>query len=156
MKSKLSVNLGLMGLVFSLFFTAAVSAQEKVVVPPQSEKGWTDAATTAGGDVDFVMDEDAPGLAGALELTTDDTAAAKANYMLMMEPVSFSDLDDLSYYNKTIAASFDQGAASYQLSVCLEGLDGEICNGFTTLVFEPYWNTDQGPVVFGEWQQWDV
>jgi hypothetical protein len=158
MKTKLHVNLGLMGLVFSLFFTAAVAAQDHVVVAPGNTQGWSDSSSTAGGSVDFVTDEDAPRGVGALELSTDSTTTAKANYMLLMEPVAFADLTDLSYYNKTVSASFAQGAASYQLTVCLEGYDAdtESCTGFTTLVFEPYWNTAQGPVVFGEWQEWDV
>jgi hypothetical protein len=126
MKTKLHVNLGLMGLVFSLFFTAAVAAQDHVVVAPGNTQGWSDSSSTAGGSVDFVTDEDAPRGVGALELSTDSTTTAKANYMLLMEPVAFADLTDLSYYNKTVSASFAQGAASYQLTVCLEGYDATL------------------------------
>ena len=33
---------------------------------------------------------------------------------------------------------------------------GRLTGGFTTLVFEPYWNTAQGPIVPNTWQDWDV
>mgnify|MGYP006172890571 CR=1 FL=1 len=158
MKQTFLSKLGLFSLVLTLFFTASAAAQDYVVVTPADPEGWSDDGSTMGGSVSFEHDEDAPRGIGALELTTNDDTAAKANYMLTFEPVDMDDVTDLSYYNKTISASFDQGAASYQLSVCLEGYDAdtETCNGFTTLVFEPYWNTAQGPVIFGEYQEWDV
>ena len=158
MKQTFLSKLGLFSLVLTLFFTASAAAQDYVVVTPADPEGWSDDGSTMGGSVSFEHDEDAPRGIGALELTTNDDPAAKANYMLTFEPVDMDDVTDLSYYNKTISASFDQGAASYQLSVCLEGYDAdtESCNGFTTLVFEPYWNTAQGPVIFGEYQEWDV
>lgn len=158
MNHKLKMTLGLMGLVFSLFFTASVSAQTTVVVTDSTPHGWVDQSTD-GGNTDFVTDADAPLGVGALELTTNDTTSAKANYSLLLEePMAFEDITDLSYSNKTISASFDQGAASYQLSVCLGGTEGgTTCNGFTTLVYEPYWNVaTEGPVIFGTWQDWDV
>lgn len=34
--------------------------------------------------------------------------------------------------------------------------NGSATGGFTTLVFEPVYNTDQGPVVDDEWQTWDA
>jgi hypothetical protein len=34
--------------------------------------------------------------------------------------------------------------------------NGEALGGFTTLVFEPVYNTDQGTVTPGEWQTWDA
>jgi hypothetical protein len=40
---------------------------------------------------------------------------------------------------------------SYQVLINLTGT-----SGFTTLVFEPYWNTSQGLIVPGAWQSWDV
>jgi hypothetical protein len=35
-------------------------------------------------------------------------------------------------------------------------VNGAAPGGFTTLVFEPVYNTDQGAVVSGQWQDWDA
>ncbi len=35
-------------------------------------------------------------------------------------------------------------------------VNGDAAGGFTTLVFEPVYNTGQGAVVAGEWQTWDA
>jgi hypothetical protein len=56
---------------------------------------------------------------------------------------------ELGYWTKQNAASAPVGDPSYQLGVDLLGSGG----GFTTLVYEPYWN---GAVTPGTWQHWDV
>jgi hypothetical protein len=154
---KFSNNLvaGFCAVVAAFVFSGAASAQNYVVVTPTNTQGWTTADTTAGGTVQFVADPSAPRGGGALRLTTDATTTAKAQYL---HPTStpLADVTDLSYYTKQVAASFPQGDASFQLVMCLEGATDTTCNGFTTLVFEPYENTDQGPVITGVWQQWDV
>ena len=40
--------------------------------------------------------------------------------------------------------------------MCLNGGFGTSCKGFTTLVFEPYQNPLQGPIVTNAWQHWNV
>lgn len=56
-----------------------------------------------------------------------------------------------STYRQT--GSLQQDAA-LNLEVDVNGPD--VDGGFTTLVFEPVYNTDQGAVVSGEWQNWDA
>ena len=133
--------------VTTIGFAPAVSAATTVVVTPSNEQGWTRAATTAGGSVDFVSDSTAPAGAGALRLATDVTTTAKAQYMHAAN-TPIAEVTDLSYHSKQVSASFAGGAPSYQLPVMLNGTAG-----FTTFVFEPYQN---GTVVPGAWQQWDV
>ena len=135
--------------------SASITAQSYVVVTPTETQGWTTADTTAGGMVQFVVDESAPRGMNGLRLTTDATTTAKAQYMHAAN-TQLDEVTDLSYYTKQVSASFAEGSASYQLVVCLEGGTPEACTGFTTLVFEPYQNPTQGPVVNGVWQQWDV
>jgi hypothetical protein len=135
--------------------TGAAFAQQYVVVTPMNTEGWTTADTTAGGTVQFVLDSTAPRGGSALRLATDGTTAAKAQYMHAAD-TQLDAVTDLSYYTKQVSSSFLQGSASYQLVVCLEGGTATNCSGFTTLVFEPYQNIDQGPVVNNVWQQWDV
>jgi len=123
------------------------AAATTVVVTPTNPQGWSTADTRPGGAVNFVADATAPGAgAGALQLTTDATNAAKAQYMHAAN-TPLADDGELSYYTKQNAGP-PVAAPSYQLAVDLNGT-----SGFTTLVYEPYWN---GVVVPSTWQQWDV
>ena len=135
-------------LTFSLISSIAVFAQETLVVTSVNSRGWSTADTRPGGAVDFVEDTTAPGGgSGALQLTTDNTATAKAQF-LHGEDTPLSDVTDLGYYTRYVSGP-PHAAASYQLVVNLCGT-----TGFTTFVYEPYQN---GTVdITGAWQQWDV
>ena len=117
-----------------------------VVVTPLHPQGWSTADTRPGGTVSFVADATAPAGTGALELTTDATNAAKAQYMHATS-TAIADVTELSYETKQNSGPA-VAAPSYQLAVELNGT-----SGFTTLVYEPYWN---GTVTPGTWQTWDV
>jgi hypothetical protein len=151
----MSIKRFLAGITSSLLFTlavpVAVMAASTIVVTPTHEQGWLQADTNSGGDVNFVADNSAPGGGnGALQLTTEATTAAKAQYMHEAN-TPLADVAELSYYTKQNSASFAEGAPSYQVVANLNGT-----SGFTTLVFEPYQNPTQGAVVSNTWQQWDV
>ena len=139
--------------------TATLLVGPTIVVTPTNTQGWSTADTRPGGAVNFVLDGSAPAGLGALQLTTDATNAAKAQYMHAAN-VPLADVTELSYYTKQISASFAEGEASYQLPVCLGGFVGTTCVGFTTLVFEPYWNpglgNPGGNVIPNVWQEWNV
>jgi hypothetical protein len=143
-------------LAASILVFGSVLASSTVIVTPTNQQGWSTADTRPGGTVDFVVDSSAPGGSGALQLTTDATNAAKAQYIHATN-TPLANVTELSYYTKQVSASFAQGDPSYQVVACLNGVDGGgNCLGFTTLVFEPYENTTQGAVVPGIWQSWDV
>lgn len=127
------------------------SAATTIVVTPTNTQGWSTADTRPGGEVNFVTDATAPAGVGALQLKTSTTTTAKAQY-LHSANTPLSSVTDLSYYTKQNSATFPEGAPSYQLITFLTGTS----TGFTTLVFEPYQNPLQGPVVTNTWQQWDV
>jgi hypothetical protein len=131
---------------------AAVAFAATVVVTPTNQQGWSTADTRPGGAVTFVVDGTAPAGVGALKLTTDATTTSKAQYMHDAN-VALGSVTELGYWTKQNSASFAGGDPSYQLVVCLGGGTPTTCNGFTTLVYEPYWN---GVVTPGAWQQWDV
>lgn len=136
---------------FGLLSASAASAAT-VVVTPENQQGWSTADTRPGGSVTFVADASAPG-AGALQLTTDATTTAKAQYMhAASTPLSL--VTDLSYDTKQNVGPAHAEPA-YQLLVCLNGVSGTACadGSFTTLVYEPYQN---GVVIPGAWQTWDV
>lgn len=128
-------------------------AAPTVVVTPSNTQGWTNADTRPGGAVNYVADNTAPGTpnTGALQLTTNNTDAAKAQY-LHATNTPLSSVNELSYSTKSVSGAV-VADPSYQVGTCLGGVAGGICVGFANLVFEPYWN---GTVTQGSWQNWDV
>lgn len=147
--------------LFVLAFSSLAMAQQIIVTPDNAAAtGWSTSDTRPGGAVNFVVDPTAPGNphVGALQLTTDASPAAKAQFMHGAS-TPLSAVNELSYSTKQNSASFIGGDASYQLPVCLGGVvapsasNPSGCIGFTTFVFEPYEN---GTVTPGVWQNWDV
>lgn len=136
---------------------AAAAGSTSVVVTPTNTQGWSTADTRPAGTVGFVADPTARAGLGALQLTTDSTTAAKAQYLHATD-TPLSQVSELGYWTKQNAASFAQGDPSFQLVACLGGFDTgtSTCSGFTTFVFEPYENTAQGTVISKVWQPWDV
>ncbi|HWN11207.1 MAG TPA: hypothetical protein VNO50_18360 [Pyrinomonadaceae bacterium] len=120
------------------------------VVTPSDQQGWSTADTRPGGAVNFVADATAPAGCGALQLTTDLSVTAKAQY-LRAESVPLANVFALSYHTKQVSGP-PVADPSYQLITFLTGGT----TGFTTLVFEPYQNPSLGLIVPGLWQQWDV
>ena len=139
---------GTVALAVSLPLSAM--AANTVVVTPSSQQGWSTADTRPGGAVNFVVDSTAPAGAGALQLTTDATTTAKAQYLHAASD-ALASVTDLSYYTKQNSAPFPGADPSYQIPVFLNGT-----SGFSTLVFEPYQNLQEGAVTPGVWQKWDV
>jgi hypothetical protein len=147
-------------LAAALPLSPAFSAGPTIVVTPANQQGWSTADTRPGGAVNFVLDSSAPSGVGALQLTTDATTTAKAQYMHAAS-IALADVTDLSYYTRQVSSPLFAGAdPSYQLPVCLGGATPTSCTGFTTLVFEPYENiglgTPGGVVIPNVWQKWDV
>ena len=128
----------------------AALAASHVKVTPAKPHGWSTADTRPGGAVNFVADSTAPLGEGALQLTTDGTTAAKAQY-LHSAAIPLADVTQLSYSTKQVSSLFAGGDPSYQLVLNLNGT-----SGFTTMVFEPYQTPAEGPVLPGTWQSWDV
>ena len=142
-------------LMIATFVTALASTSfaqtttETLVVTPSNLRGWSTADTRTGGTVGFILDSTAPAGTGALQLTTNATTTAKAQFMHAAS-TPLAEVTALSYYTKHNPSTlFASGDASYQLVVYLCGPG----SGFTTFVFEPYQN---GVVTPGVWQSWDV
>jgi hypothetical protein len=122
-----------------------------VVVTPTNQQGWSTSDTRPGGTVTFVSDPSSPFPSGALQLTTDLTTTAKAQY-LHAANAPLSSVTEAGYSTRQVSGPA-VADPSYQLVMCLNG--GTTC-GFTTLVFEPYQNPLMGPIVPNAWQHWDV
>ena len=145
---------------------SGVTPPTAVVVTPTNTQGWGPSDPRPGGAVNYVYDAAAPAGFGALQLTTDGTNAAKADYFHAATPgTTLASLNQLSYYTRQVSGP-SIADAPYQLPVCLTGGNGAPCNppfggsapasSFTTLVFEPYLNPSQGAIIPGAWQSWDV
>jgi len=64
-----------------------------------------------------------------------------------------ADIHNISYYTYRTSGTGSQVAA---LNVEIDYNGPNVPGGFTTLVFEPVYNMDQGMVVNGVWQRWDA
>lgn len=158
----------LLALIGVLTLTAAIAvvaqpsalAANQVIVTESNPQGWCwtppCADTRTGGDVNFVDDPTAPGSPnrGAMQLITDATTTAKAQAVHTTN-TPLADVTELSYWTRQVSGP-PHADPAYQLALCLNGATATTCSGFTTLVFEPYQNPAQGPIVPNVWQDWDV
>lgn len=130
---------------------------ETLVVTPVNPRGWTSTAAPAdtrpGGTFALINSPGAPLGTGSASLVTDNTTTAKVQFMHAAD-TPLSAITTLGYSSKTNGATFASAAPSYQLVLCLGGLAGATCNGFTTMVYEPYNNGYN--ITFGSWAAWDV
>jgi len=148
----LILNLLVAGLVLPTPQGASAAATT-VFVTPTNTQGWATTPDTGnGGAVNFVADSMAPGGGtGALQLTTDATDPAIAQYFHDTARTSLTSVTELSYYTKQVSGPASADPA-YQLPVYVNGTAG-----FTTLVFEPYLQgPNNGGITPNAWQQWDV
>lgn len=136
--------------MFAMTVSFVAMAAGYIVVTPTNQQGWTEN-TRDGGDVNFVVDPSAPSGVGALQLTTPLLPTTAYAQYVHETSTPLANVSELSYYTKQVSAPFPGADPAYQLATLLRGT-----SGFTTLVFEPYQNPQQGPVVPNVWQQWDV
>ena len=150
--AKLLAGSAAAGILVMTGVTNALAATT-VVVTPANTQGWSTADTRPGGTVTFVSDATSPLPPGALELTTDATTTAKAQYLHAVS-TPLSAVTELGYYTKQVTGT-PVADPAYQLVMCLMGGPPAAC-GFTTLVFEPYQNPLEGVILPNTWQHWDV
>jgi hypothetical protein len=145
---------GALTLLGAVALVVAVTATAATVVVTQNSSSWHTLDTRPGGDVNFTEEYGAPpGLGeGSLELTTDATTAAKADYFTFEHAgTPLANVTTLAYWTYQSAdVQPPHAAPSYQLQL---DVNGAAEGGFTTLVYEPYQN---GVVAKAVWQQWDV
>jgi hypothetical protein len=123
--------------------------------PPAPTDDWvlyTRAGTppTAGT---FVTGPATPPLGvGSLQLTT--ATGAEKVFLFNFEHVgkNIGTVNAIEYSTYRVAGSAQQVTA---LNMQID-YNGPATGGFATLVFEPVYNTSQGPVVSGQWQKWDA
>jgi hypothetical protein len=138
----------------------AQDEEETLVVTSVNTRGWK-SNTGSGGTLAIVSDPDptSPALSGSLKLTTNNTVDAYATYSHATE-TPIADVSELSYWAKQNLASFADGNAAYFLRVCLDPLTSPVtdqnplgCTGYTSFIYEPYWNMSGG---MSAWREYDV
>ncbi|MES2986051.1 MAG: hypothetical protein V4686_02905 [Patescibacteria group bacterium] len=142
-----TLQLGIL-LTVACFLVTVIHAATTIVVTPTDVQGWSTSDTRPGGAVNYVADVSSPLGDAALQLTTNASTTAKAQY-LHAASTSIDDVTDLGYWTKQVSGPA-HADASYQLLVLLNGTT----SSFTTFVYEPYQQTN--PIVPGTWQEWDV
>ena len=88
---------------------------------------------------------------GSLRLAT--TTGSEKVFLFNYDHVGtkLSDVDSISYSTYRDEGSAQQVAA---LNLVIDFNGPAVDGGFSTLVFEPVYNTNQGPVVSDQWQTW--
>jgi hypothetical protein len=93
-----------------------------------------------------------PAGTGSLELTTPGSSDKVFAFNYDHVGTALSDIDGMGYSTYRSAGSLQQDTA---LNIEVD-YNGDAAGGFTTLVFEPVYNTSQGAVVNDTWQTWDA
>jgi hypothetical protein len=89
---------------------------------------------------------------GSLVLTTPTGADKVTLFNYDYAGTALSSVNKIGYSTYRVSGSAQQVAA---LNIEVD-VNGAAPGGFTTLVFEPVYNTGQGAVVDGQWQTWDA
>jgi hypothetical protein len=93
-----------------------------------------------------------PSGVGSFEISTPTGADKGSLFNFDHVGVKLADINKMGYATYRSAGN-DQQVTALNIQVDVNGADP---GGFTTLVFEPVYNTAQGPVVSGQWQTWDA
>lgn len=90
---------------------------------------------------------------GSLELRTPTGADKVFLFNYDQIGTKLADINKIGYSTYREAGN-DQQVTALNIEVDFNGPNNP--GGFTTLVFEPVYNTDQGAVTSGQWQTWDA
>lgn len=135
--------------------------------PSSSDNLWYRMDTRVGGGVTLVKPGDtgnpipaapSPLEPGSLALTTNNTGTAKAQLLTTGNGVRgtlLANVTGLGYSTYQVSTSPSIADASFQLVIDTDG-NFNTTGDSTTLVWEPYENTDQHAVIPDQWQAWDT
>ncbi|HWS88073.1 MAG TPA: hypothetical protein VN282_13975 [Pyrinomonadaceae bacterium] len=114
---------------------------------------WVLYKRAAGDGATRVGPATPPSGVGSYEIVTPTGADKATLFNYDHVGTNLSDIDKIGYSTYRTAGSAQQVTA-LNIQVDINGLNTP--GGFTTLVFEPVYNTAQGAVVSGQWQTWDA
>lgn len=93
---------------------------------------------------------------GSLELRTPGSGDKVQYFTSLYNAMALSNVRRLAYSTyQDQASSGGSTLPALQITIDPDGPDANV-NNFTTLVFEPYLNPDQGAVAPQQWQRWDA
>jgi hypothetical protein len=135
----------------TVIITEADIVRQAENTPPTNE--WVLYTRVGTGTGVFVAGPGTPPAGTGSILFSTPTGTDKVtlfNYLYVEEQLD--ELDALSYWTYRTAGSAQQVTA---LNIQVD-VNGAAAGGFTTLVFEPVYNTTQGAVASDVWQEWDA
>ncbi|MFL6255060.1 MAG: hypothetical protein ACJ74T_08545 [Pyrinomonadaceae bacterium] len=115
-------------------------------------KNWVLYKRNAGDGTTRVGPATPPSGIGSYEIVTPTGADKATLFNFDHVGTKLSDIDKIGYSTYRTAGN-DQQVTALNIQV---DVNGAAPGGFTTLVFEPVYNTAQGAVVSGQWQTWDA
>lgn len=125
-------------------------ARQAENTPPT--RNWVLYTRNAGNGVFRSGPGTPPSGVGSFEFTTPTSADKATLFNYDHVGTALADIDKIGYATYRTTGSAQQVAAiNIQVDV-----NGAAPGGFTTLVFEPVYNTNQGVVQDGVWQTWDA
>lgn len=138
---------------------SASAAPETVVVTPTNMQGWSQGSTNLTGSTEFTEEFGAPADYGngSLKLTTTDSSAKAQFVHGVPSGTTLAEINDIAYQTYRSA---DQSTGSdvqvAAVNVAIDKNGGTLEAGdFSTLVFEPVYQTSQGSIENDRWQEWD-
>lgn len=145
------------GLLLTLSVPMAAFAASTVTITPTNFKSVFHRGTVRPiSSHDFIKGPSNPPLGvGSLELNTVDAVGKQQHLETQQFGALLSEIDGMAY--STYRHS-DSTATPVQVTAINMEVDsnGSAPGGFTTLVFEPVYNTSQGTVQEDVWQDWDA
>jgi len=110
--------------------------------------------TRNAGTGTFVEGPDTPPLGnGSFQMSTPGSNDKGFLFNFDHVGTTLASIDAISYKTYRSAGNLQQVAS---LNIAVDPDGPSVSGGFTTLVFEPVYNTGQGAVVNGTWQTWDA
>ncbi|HVQ38983.1 MAG TPA: hypothetical protein VMS31_15705 [Pyrinomonadaceae bacterium] len=149
---------------FAAMTPAAVAACDNVVViesdiarqaentPPT--RNWVLYTRNVGSGIFRVGPDTPPSGVGSFETSTPTGTDKATLFNYDHVGTQLADIDKMGYATYQTSAGNPIQLPSINIEVDYNG--PSVAGGFTTLVFEPYYNADQGSIVSNTWQTWDA
>jgi hypothetical protein len=139
---------------FTQVVTEAQIVRQAENTPPT--KNWV-LYTRNAGDGAFRSGPGSPPLGiGSIEFSTPTGNDKVTLFNFDHVTTRISDIEAIKYSTYRTASLLDSDVQVAALNLQVDANGPDAPGGFTTLVFEPVYNTSQGSLVDGQWQNWDA
>lgn len=143
------------GAADSIVVTNDDVARQQENTPPTRD--WVIYTRTPASLGTFVVGPEAPPLGvGSFEMRTPTGSDKVFMFNFEHEGTPLVSIDDISYSTYRHGSSTAPADQVPAINLIIDFNGPAVAGGFSTLVFEPVYNTTQGAVVVDEWQDWDA